>query len=190
MPTGIYNSPNRRGGQKGRSGVYVRTKPVWNKGKKTGIAPWRGKKRPEMTGKNHPLWGKPRSQETKEKIKKKLSGRKLPEEQIRKMKLRIGDKSSNWKGGITPLELQIRHCYRYRQWVSDVFTKDDFTCQDCGIRGGRLVAHHIKLFNIILKENNIKTLEEALNCSELWDINNGITYCENYHREKANHKRK
>ena len=34
MPTGIYNSLNRKGGVKGKSGVYLRTKPAWNKGMK------------------------------------------------------------------------------------------------------------------------------------------------------------
>ncbi len=31
------------------SGIYKRTKPPWNKGKKTGYAPWLGKKRPDIS---------------------------------------------------------------------------------------------------------------------------------------------
>lgn len=94
---------------------------------------------------------------------------------------RRGNKNHQWKGGITPLVQQIRHCFKYRQWISDIFTRDDYTCQKCWARGGRLNAHHIKEFNIIFKENQIKTLEEALLCEELWNINNGITFCKECH---------
>ena len=45
----------------------------------------------------------------------------------------------------------------------------------------------IKRFIDIVKENNIKTLEEALNCKELWNLDNGIVYCKNCHI-KLNYK--
>ncbi len=35
--------------------------------------------------------------------------------------------------------------------------------------------------NAILKENNITSLDQALNCQELWDISNGITLCKKCH---------
>jgi len=38
-------------------------------------------------------------------------------------------------------------------------------------------------FGIILKENNIKTFEEALLCEELWNINNGRTLCIKCHKK-------
>lgn len=88
----------------------------------------------------------------------------------------------NWRGGITPLTQQIRHSFKYRQWRSDVFTRDDFTCQKCEVRGGYLEAdHYPKKFSEIFHENKIKTLEEALNCEELWNINNGRTLCKKCH---------
>lgn len=94
----------------------------------------------------------------------------------------------NWKGGISPLNTRIRTSFEYRQWRSDVFTRDDFTCQECDRRGGMLHAHHhITSFSDILILNDITTLEQALDCAELWNINNGITYCKNCHEEL--HKR-
>jgi len=87
-----------------------------------------------------------------------------------------------YKGGVTILSKIIRQCYLYRQWCSDVFTRDDFTCQFCGKRGGELAPDHIKAFSDILKENNIDTFEKAIMCAELWDINNGRTLCRECHK--------
>lgn len=102
--------------------------------------------------------------------------------------VRKGEKSHWWKGGITSLVQQIRHCFKYRQWISDIFTRDDFTCQVCGIRGGYLEAdHYPKMFSTIFKENNIKTFEEAINCEELWNINNGRTLCKECHQKTDNY---
>lgn len=92
-----------------------------------------------------------------------------------------GNKNHFWKGGITLLNHQIRGCFKYRQWRSDIFERDDFTCQICGIRGVYLEAHHIKKFYKIIEEYGIKTLEEALSCEELWNINNGVTLCRKCH---------
>lgn len=94
-----------------------------------------------------------------------------------------GKNHHNWKGGITPLTKIIRHSYKYRQWICDVFTRDDYTCQVCNKRGGYLHAHHLKEFFKILENNNIKTIEQALNCQELWNINNGQTLCKKCHNK-------
>ena len=99
-----------------------------------------------------------------------------------------GSKSYRWKGGITLLNHLIRSNFKSRQWRSDVFTRDDFTCQECGERGGKLNAHHIKSYSSILQLYEITTIEEALECEELWNINNGITYCEKCHKKKELHK--
>jgi 5-methylcytosine-specific restriction endonuclease McrA len=93
-----------------------------------------------------------------------------------------------YKGGISPLLEQIRTCFKYRQWRSDIFTRDSFACKACGDkRGHNLEAHHIDRLVDIIRRNNIKTLEEALNCEELWNINNGVTLCTNCHKETDNY---
>jgi hypothetical protein len=102
---------------------------------------------------------------------------------------RKGNKPWNYTG-VTPVILNIRNSYSMRQWRSDVFTRDDFTCQGCLIRGGKLHAHHIKPFSIIVKENNIKSLEDAISCCELWDINNGRTLCIPCHKQTDNYGNK
>lgn len=136
--------------------------------------------------------GKSPSDKIRQNISEKLKGRipwnkgkHLPEETRKKMSLvHKGSKSYRWKGGITLLNLQIRSCFQYRQWRSDVFTKDDFTCQQCFQRGGQLETHHIISFSKIIEKNRIKTLEDALNCEELWNINNGITLCKKCHNNQ------
>ena len=94
-----------------------------------------------------------------------------------------GNLNPNWKGGIVPLKRSLRTQYIYRQWRDDVFTRDNYICQECNKRGGYLEAHHKESWSIIFDRNNIKTLEEAINCQELWNINNGITLCKDCHKK-------
>jgi len=161
------------------------------------------------SGKNNPMYGKKHSAETKQKIRERAIGRQITEKTRKKMSKkrkgkkrplfskewkknisiskegkRIGENNPNWKGGVTSLIEQIRHNFKYRQWRSDIFTRDNFTCQDCGdSKGGNLEAHHKKTFSSILQYYEIITIEEALKCEKLWDINNGITLCEECHKK-------
>lgn len=86
----------------------------------------------------------------------------------------------------TSLNQQIRKTFEYRQWRSDVFTRDNFTCQKCGQKGGRLHAHHKRMIVEIVECYEIITLEQALECEELWNINNGITYDKDCHKDVHN----
>jgi len=145
----------------------------WNKGKAN---PW-AKNLPQQFKKGHP---KPQNAHNWQKghpiyniERKGCFGKK--------------EKHWNWQGGINLLTDQIRRCFQYRQWRSDVFTRDNFICQICGIRDGKIVADHIKAFSLILSENNVKTLEQALACEELWNINNGRTLCQNCHHKTENY---
>ncbi len=114
-------------------------------------------------GKKHPLYGKRR-----------------PE--------MFGENNPSWKGGTTPLVRKVRNCFKYRQWRSDIFTRDDYCCQICWTRGKIIHAdHYPRSFSEIFHGNNIKTMEEALNCEELWNINNGRTLCQKCHKRTENY---
>src|SRR3990167_870316 len=91
--------------------------------------------------------GKTLSDEHKQKVKENHAkywlGKKLPiEVRIKMSEARKGEKNHLWRGGITKLRLQIRNSFQYRQWINEVFIKDNFTCKECNKRGGRLSAHH------------------------------------------------
>jgi hypothetical protein len=93
-----------------------------------------------------------------------------------------GKKHYRWKTGLTlstGLLNKIRICPQYKKWSSEVLERDNYTCQNCSIRGGKLESHHKEgdEFSAILLRNNIKTFEEAIKCKELWDIKNGKTLC-------------
>lgn len=93
-----------------------------------------------------------------------------------------GENNVHWKGGITSLTKQIRNSLQYHKWRTAVFERDNHTCQFSGIKGnGDIHAHHIKPFAQILEENSIETIEEALECKELWDVSNGVTLLREYH---------
>lgn len=133
--------------------------------------------------------GKKQSKETIIKRALANTGKKRSIETRRKMSESArGENNSQWKNGRTKLNDSIRSAYKYEDWYVSIYKRDNFTCQECGahhIVGDRvkLVIHHIKPLALILDENNIKTLNDADNCDELWDINNGIVLCESCHRK-------
>jgi len=135
-------------------------------------------------GKNNGMYGKYHTKETIEKIKEKRRYQIISEDTKRKMsENRKGNQNGNWKGGITSLDASIRSSLKFKYWRESIFKKDNFTCVDCGDdKGGNLNAHHIEHLNSLIQYYEITTIEEALNCIELWDINNGITLCEKCHK--------
>jgi 5-methylcytosine-specific restriction endonuclease McrA len=76
---------------------------------------------------------------------------------------------------------RVRVSERQSRWSRKVMIRDDYTCQNCKKVGGDLHAHHIKPFIEIWEENKIKTLSDARECKELWEIDNGITLCKDCH---------
>ena len=79
----------------------------------------------------------------------------------------------------------IRTCSRYFLWREDVLKRDDYTCQICGKRGGKLQVDHIKPFIEIILKNKISNYDEAVRCNELWDIENGRTLCLPCHKNTS-----
>ena len=125
------------------------------------------------------------TKEHRAKIGEAHRGKKLSEETIKKIS---GANKPNWKGGISKIDKRCRQIPEYLQWRSDVFQRDNWTCKTCNKNKCYLNAHHIKGFSKILKENDIKTPEEARDCIELWNINNGVTLCEACHSLTDNYK--
>jgi hypothetical protein len=89
--------------------------------------------------------------------------------------------------GLSSLNRQIINSPQYRLWRTVVFQRDLFTCQGCSVKGGLLEAHHIKASSIIRAQYRITTLQQALACEELWDINNGLTLCKPCHKKTDNY---
>jgi predicted restriction endonuclease len=84
----------------------------------------------------------------------------------KKRGLNVGVNHWNWQGGIT--ENRDRYSPEYKKWHSAVLGRDNYTCQLCSLRGTPLLcAHHIKSW---------KNYPEYR-----YDVNNGITLCEDCH---------
>lgn len=94
----------------------------------------------------------------------------------------FGDKNPNWKGGITEKDKLERMSSKYKNWRKSVFERDDYTCQECDIRGVYLEAHHIKSWSeypeLRYELDNGKAL--CIDCHSLTDNykgrNNGKRY--------------
>lgn len=82
---------------------------------------------------------------------------------------RVGSLHPRWiENRTTALENHRRRGLKdIKVWRDSVFNRDDYTCQECEIRGGYLEAHHIKTWR------DFKDLRH--------DINNGITLCRPCH---------
>lgn len=63
-----------------------------------------------------------------------------------------GEKNHNWKGGVSKENSSERQnmmkTLEYKAWRKAVFERDNFTCQNCQERGGKLNADHIRPYSL------------------------------------------
>jgi hypothetical protein len=85
------------------------------------------------------------------------------------------------------LKLRIRNTTEYLNWRITILRRDNFRCQICSAsikdnKSVRLEVHHAKTFDDICTENNITSMKQALECNEIWSLDNGISLCYGCHK--------
>lgn len=138
----------------------------------------------EETRKRMGAWqvGRKLSAEVVEKVRRASIGRKHPprskgwreKQRAARLGKYRGEKATNWRGGITSINMLIRSSDEYKLWRKAVFERDNYTCIWCGIRSGsgkKVVLHadHIKPF--------------ALYPELRFAIDNGRTLCKDCHKK-------
>jgi hypothetical protein len=94
------------------------------------------------------------SQETRERAKERMKGKYKGENNpffgkhhsLETIKNISGENASNWQGGITPENKKIRKSVKFKLWREEVYKRDNYTCQKCQVKGGKLHPHHIQNF--------------------------------------------
>lgn len=133
-----------------------------------------------------------KKEEAKDKIRAYAlannKGKKRSPEFVKMNRIRnLGSKSHFWKGGKTPETRLIRGSLEYRNWRTQVFERDNYTCQFCGERSRSghpvtLNADHIKPFadypELRLELDNGRTL--CLDCHKKTP-----SYLNRYYRNRA-----
>ena len=74
-----------------------------------------------------------------------------------------------WKGDAVPENRRLRSSGQYKRWRRTIWKKDNYTCQICRIRGGKLTADHIKSW--------------AMHPELRFELSNGRTLCRDCHRK-------
>lgn len=134
-----------------------------------------------------PQKGVTRTEEQKAKISEALTGKC------------VGELSSNWKGGITPIKHHLRYISTVEDWFTNSKKRTKYTCQLTGKPSSKLHSHHLYSFSNIVRDahvvNNIdikpqvkdytqeelKLLEDYVN---EWhkDNSNAVVLCDEVHK--------
>lgn len=154
MPKGVYNHKENQGFRKG-----IKNPSTSIEGRKR-ISNW-------AKGRMSPNRGKKISQEQKEKIRLtcKTKGLKPP-----------NYPRNPWNKGKGIGKSRGKHQgIEYINWRTQVFVRDNWTCQTCGERG-YVEAHHTKSWS---KYPELR-----------YDLNNGVTLCKPCHKLTDNYGNK
>lgn len=112
---------------------------------------------------------------------------------IKNLKVRMGSSNNFWRGGISALQRLIRCSSASEIWRKSIFSRDNYTCRCCGVRGGYLEAHHnitfSEIFDSFIKEySQFSPIEDkeillriALEYKPFWSVDNGISLCRDCH---------
>lgn len=124
-----------------------------------------------ITGSQNPLFGRIKSDEEIKKLKESLPR---------------GPDHFRWKSPedrIEPINIQIRNCQKAKDWKKSILSRDKYTCQNCSktSKQTKIIVDHIVPLAFLKKKHGITSLEEAINCKELWNTNNGRVLCEDCH---------
>lgn len=105
-----------------------------------------------------------------------------------------GKNNGNYIDGRKSLTESLRTFYYYREWRTEVFKRDNYTCQECGLRGGYIEAHHktthfaeilsefLKIYDQFSPIEDKETLIRlAMKYKPFWEIENGQTLCRDCH---------
>ena len=139
-------------------GAY-RTKEQYAKADKSIFATkeYREKMRKIALKRGYGKWmkGMKRPKEVGEKIAKANTGRRKKD-----------PKTPEWK--------RIRCSKSWLKWRKEVFERDDYTCQECGIRNKKGLGKTIEL-----NPHHIKSVKNYPNL--VFEVDNGITLCRSCH---------
>ena len=95
---------------------------------------------------------------------------------------RKGKKNPNWKGRKwkkkNAFEDRIRRGSKYRKWKHEILKRDVVSYPSVP---KNVQVHHLESFRSILEENNIQTVEQAKDCTALWDTDNGVALWKSEH---------
>ncbi len=77
------------------------------------------------------------------------------------------------------IKARIRASKRYSQWCYQIYLRDGFKCVECSSKN-KIQAHHKIAFSAIYNEIKLK---DFANIDAIYDIDNGITLCEQCHKQ-------
>lgn len=123
--------------------------------------------------------GKKFSEETKRKMSKNSRMTRLEERKKHSAKLQ-GISIEEWKGFKNTLNKRLRLSSKWKIWREVIFLRDNFTCQNtnCSFCKNKI--------GVLLHPHHIKLLSEYPELT--FNINNGITYCAEFHLKSELHK--